>query len=184
LATEDKDESPVEEDIDVEGAQEAESIESIRSALEDERQKAEKYLANWQRAEADLINFRKRMEQEKADLVTFANETLVLSLLPTLDDLERALGNVSEDLAGTTWVEGIELIQRKLHGVLQAQGLSAIEAEGQDFDPNIHEAVMCVEGEDGKVVEELQKGFKFRDRVIRPSMVKVGQKGSGVGPNQ
>lgn len=184
MATEDKDGSPVEEDIDVEGAQEAEDIESIRSALEDERQKAEKYLANWQRAEADLINFRKRMEQEKADLATFANETLVLSLLPALDDLERALGNVSEDLAGTTWVEGIELIQRKLQGVLQAQGLSAIEAEGQDFDPNVHEAVMCVEGDDGKVVEELQKGFKFRDRVIRPSMVKVGQEGSGTGPSQ
>jgi molecular chaperone GrpE len=179
LTTEDRDVSPVEEGAEVEDTQGGQDVESSLSALEE---KAEKYLANWQRAEADLANFRKRAEQGKADLVKFANETLILSLLPALDDLERALENASEELAGTTFVEGIELIQRKLQAALQAQGLSAIEAEGKDFDPNLHEAVMCVEGEEGKVVEELQKGYKFRDRVIRPSMVKVGKEGGGAGP--
>jgi molecular chaperone GrpE len=152
-----------------------EDIESLTKALAKEKEKAERYLANWQRAQADLINFKKRSEQEKAEITKFANAMLFMSLLPILDDFERALDNVSIKLAGFTWVDGIRLIHRKLQAVLESQGLSQIEALGKDFDPALHEAVLSEEGEEGKVIEELQKGYKLNERVLRPAMVKVGK---------
>ena len=154
---------------------EEEDIESLKKALAEEKEKAEKYLANWQRAQADFINFKKRTEQEKEENIKFANASLMASLLPVLDDLERALDSVSGKLSGLTWVNGIELIYRKFRSILESQGLSQIEAKGKDFDPTLHEAVLYEEGEEGKVIEELQKGYKFHDRVIRPAMVKVGR---------
>ena len=150
-----------------------EEIESGKKALAEE--KSEKYLANWQRAQADFINDKRRSEQERAEVVNYANSTLILNTLPVLDDLERALGNVPDELAESPWVDGIRHIYRKLQAVLEAQGVSVIEAEGKDFDPNFHEAVMSVEGEEGKVIEETQKGYKLRNRVIRPTKVKVGK---------
>ncbi len=148
---------------------------SLEKALEEEREKADRYLANWQRAEADLMNYKKRTDQEKADLADYARSTLVVSLLPVLDDLERALDNVPEGLEGEPWVDGVRLIYRKLLSALEGAGLCPMVCEGEEFDPNVHEAVMCVPGEEGRVVEEMQKGYKFCDRVLRPAMVKVGQ---------
>jgi molecular chaperone GrpE len=152
-----------------------EEIESVKKALAEEKEKSEKYLANWQRAQADFVNYKRRSEQERAEVVNYANSTLILNTLPVLDDLERALGSVPVELAESPWVDGIRHIYRKLQAVLEAQGISVIEAEGKDFDPNFHEAVMSVEGEDGKVIEETQKGYKLRNRVIRPTKVKVGK---------
>jgi molecular chaperone GrpE len=152
-----------------------EGVASLQKALAEEKEKAEKYLANWQRAQADFVNFKRRTEQERAELNNFANSTLVLNLLPVLDDLERALEHANEDVEGSAWVDGIKLIYKKLKTTLEAQGLEEIEAEGEDFDPNVHEAVMAVEGEEGKVIEETQKGYKMRNRVIRPTKVKVGK---------
>ena len=159
-----EEELPVEEDV-----------ESLTKALAEEKERAERYLANWQRAQADLINFRKRSEQEKDEVIKFANAMLLMSLLPILDDFERALDNVSIKLAGLTWVDGIRLIHRKLQAVLESHGISQIEALGNDFDPTLHEAVLEEEGEEGKVIEELQKGYKLHERVLRPAMVKVGK---------
>lgn len=150
-------------------------VESLQKALAEEKEKSEKYLANWQRAQADFSNFKKRTEQEKTETIKFANSLLMSSLLPVLDDLERALGNVTPKMAKASWVEGIELIYRKLLTALEDQGLSRIEAEGKDFDPNFHQAVLYEEGEEGKVIEELQKGYMLADRLLRPSMVKVGK---------
>jgi len=154
---------------------EAEDIEQLRKALEEERAKANEYLASWQRVQADFSNFKKRAEKENEEVTKFANAGLVASLLPVIDDLERALDSASGKLAGLTWVDGIRLIYRKFLSILEAHGLSPIEAEGKDFNPGLHEAVLYEEGEEGKVLAELQKGYKFRDRVIRPAMVKVGK---------
>jgi molecular chaperone GrpE len=153
-----------------------EGVASLQKALAEEKEKAEKYLANWQRAQADFVNFKRRTEQERAEVNSFANSTLILNLLPALDDLERALEHVNEDVEGSPWVDGIKLIYKKLQTTLEAQGLAEIDAEGKDFDPNFHEAVMCVDGEDDKVIEVIQKGYKYRDRVIRPAKVKVGKR--------
>jgi molecular chaperone GrpE len=153
---------------------ELEDIESLKQALAEEKTKAETNLAGWQRAQADYINYKRRAEQEKEEVSQFANAILVLNLLPILDDWERALAAIPDDQADLSWVEGIRLIERKLRGVLEAQGLSPIEAVGQPFDPNLHEATMQGKGKEGIVIEELQKGYKFRERVIRPSKVVVG----------
>lgn len=171
-----QDEEKVEqEDVEQAEVEQAEDIESVKKTLAEEKEKSEKYLANWQRAQADFINYKRRSEQERAEVVNYANSNLILNMLPVLDDLERALASVPDELAESPWLDGIKHIYRKLQAVLEAQGVSVIEAEGKDFDPNFHEAVMAVEGEEGKVLEETQKGYKIRNRVIRPTKVKVGR---------
>jgi len=161
---------------EVKGRDESEEdVESLKKALAEEQAKAEGYLANWQRAQADFINFKRRTEQERSETAKLANTTLILNLLPILDDLERALDNVSESPAGLNWVDGIALIYRKLKAILEGHGLSEIKALGETFDPNLHDAVLYAEGEGGKVIEELQKGYKLHDQVLRPTMVKVGE---------
>jgi molecular chaperone GrpE len=92
-----------------------------------------------------------------------------------LDDLERALRNVDAHLAGLTWVDGVRLIYRKLQAILEAAGVKEIKTEGQDFDPRYHEATMSAEGEEEKVVAEVQRGYMLGDRVLRPAMVIVGR---------
>jgi molecular chaperone GrpE len=151
-----------------------EDIEALKQALAEEKAKAETNLKGWQRAQADYTNYKRRAEQEKEEISQFANSILILNLLPVLDDWERALASIPEDQADLGWVEGVRLIERKLRGTLEALGLSPIEAVGQPFDPNLHEAAMQGKGEEGIVVGELRKGYKFRDRVIRPAKVVVG----------
>jgi len=151
------------------------NLESVKKGLEEEKATAEKYLANWQRAEADFVNYKRRNEQERAEAVNFANCGLVSELLPILDDFERALKNASGENAESPWVDGVRLIYRKLKGVLEAQGLCVVEAEGKDFDPSCHDAAMCMVGEEGKVIEEVQKGYRFRNRLLRPAKVIVGK---------
>lgn len=152
-----------------------EDVEALKKALAAETARAEDYLSGWKRAQADFINFKRRTEQEKAEATKFSNAMLILNLLPVLDDLQRAFNSVSASLAGLTWVNGMQLIHRKLEGILEAQGLSQIKALGEKFDPHFHEAVMYKEGDEGVVIEEVQKGYKLHDRVIRPSLVVVGK---------
>jgi molecular chaperone GrpE len=165
-----------EEDLNEETPEvaELEDIEALKQALAEEKAKAEANLAGWQRAQADFINFKRRSEQEKEETIKFANSMLILQLLPILDDWERALAAVPDDLADPSWVDGIRLMERKIRGILEAEGLSPIKAVGEPFDPNLHEAAMQGKGKEGIVVDELQKGYKFYDRVIRPSKVVVG----------
>jgi len=156
------------------GVAEAEDIEALKQALAEEKAKVEANLAGWQRAQADFINYKRRSEQEKEEISKFANAALMLNLLTILDDLERALASIPPKVAGFTWVEGISLIERKLRASLEVQGLSQIKALGEPFDPKLHEAAMHAKGKEGIVIEELQKGYKLHDRVIRPTMVVVG----------
>ena len=151
-----------------------EDIGALKQSLAEEKAKAEGYLANWQRAQADFINYKRRSEQEKEEISKFANAMLMLNLLPILDDLERAFTSIPPHLARLTWADGIRLIERKLQASLEAQGLSPIKALGEPFDPKFHEAAMHGKGKEGIVIEELQKGYKLHDRVIRPAMVVVG----------
>ena len=160
---------------------EIEDVPTLKQALAEAKEKAEANLAGWQRAQADFINYKRRAEQEKEEIGDFANSMLVLDLLPVLDDLERAFASIPNRLAKLNWVEGIRLIEHKLRASLEAQGLSQIKALGEPFNPNFHEAVRQGKGREGIVVEELQKGYKFRDRVIRPSKVVVGNGDEGEG---
>jgi molecular chaperone GrpE len=151
-----------------------EQIESLKKELEEQKAKAEANLAGWQRAQADLANYKRRSDQEREESVKFANANLVLKLLPIFDDFERAVAHLPDDLGDNPWVEGVKLIERKLKSCLESSGLSPIEAVCQPFDPRFHEAIREVPGEEGMVVAEAQKGYKFLDRVIRASKVFVG----------
>lgn len=155
-------------------AVELEDVDSLREALSEARAKAEANLAGWQRAQADFINYKKRTEQEKQELGKFANSVLILNLLPVLDDFERAFNSIPHSIQKLSWLDGIKLIERKLWAVMEAQGVSPIEALGKPFDPQFHEAVRQDKGKDGMVIEEVQKGYMLNDRVIRPAMVVVG----------
>lgn len=151
---------------------------TLEEKLAEATERADAYLANWQRSQADFANLKRRAEQERLELSQFANADLVAELLPVLDDLERALGSVPPSAAEANWVEGMHLIQRKLHTILEARGLAEIAALGQDFNPNIHEAIAQTVGEPGKVVAVHRKGYQLHDRVLRPAQVLVGAYGS------
>ena len=156
------------------GIEQVEDIESLQQALAEEKEKAENYLANWQRSQADLENYIKRAEQEKSETVEFANTILILDLLPILDDFERALVSLPVELDEQNWTEGIKLIYNKLKAILETQGLAEIKAKGEYFDPYFHEAAGQLEGEEGIIIEEIRKGYRFRGKLLRPSMVMVG----------
>ena len=147
----------------------------IKKAFQQEKEKAEKYLANWQRAEADMANYKKRTDQEKSDLAASNTAGIILNLLPVIDDFERAFEAIPENQRSEGWVEGMKLIERKFMSYMESIGLCKMEALGQFFDPNLHEAVCHIEGDEGKIVEEFRTGYKLKDRLLRPPMVAVGK---------
>jgi molecular chaperone GrpE len=155
--------------------QEEASLEALRQELAKEKERAEANLASWQRSAADFQNYKRRVEQEREEIARLSNAALIINLLPMVDDLERALASVDTRLAGMTWLDGLRLIHRKFQALLEMNGVTEIEADGQDFDPNIHEAVTFGPGEENKVIAVVQKGYRLGGRVLRPAMVVVGK---------
>jgi len=149
--------------------------EPVNPELEAERKKAAEYLAMWQRTQADFINYKRRTEAERQEFNRFANATLAQAILPVLDDLERALDAVPPEYAGTDWVKGVRLVERKFKTVLEGQGIKPVLSLGMQFDPNYHEALRQEEGEEGIVIGELQKGYMLNDKLLRPAKVVVGK---------
>lgn len=147
----------------------------LREELDTARSRAESYLVNWQRAEADFTNYKKKAEQEKGETAQRTLAALILGILPVLDDLERAFTSLPPELGELAWIDGMQLIYRKLQALLEKQGLTEIKAKGEPFDTSLHEAVKYAEGEEGAVLEELQKGYRLSDRILRPTLVVVGQ---------
>ena len=160
-----------------------EASNDIQTQLAEETAKAENFLRNWQRSEADFANYKKRNDHERDELRRLGNAGLIINLLPVVDDLERALTNLDSHLSGLTWVDGLRLIQRKLELVLEGASVSPIKATGEEFDPRFHEAIQYGEGEEGKVVAEVQRGYRLHDRVLRPAAVVVGQAKSAKDPD-
>jgi len=148
---------------------------SLEPALAEAKKKAEEYLANWQRTQADFINYKRRNEQERLEFNKFANSSLYCSILPVLDDLERALIAVPEEFAKDDWVEGVRLVERKFKTILEGQGVKPICALGMDFDPAFHEALRQEKGKEGMVISEIQKGYMLHDKLLRPARVIVGK---------
>ena len=157
-----------------------EQLDALRKELEQVRAQAQEYLEGWQRERAAFANYRKRVEAERAQFAAEATALFIHKLLPILDDFERALRTLPDNLRHLTWVEGVALIYRKLQLALESEGVRPIEVKpGDPFDPMLHEAVLYepAEGfEDGQIVEELQRGYKLGDRVLRPTLVKVARK--------
>src|SRR2546426_2966809 len=148
---------------------------SVEEQLSKAKEEAQKFRDNWHRAEADFQNYKRRTDQEREELRRFGNVSIIINLLPVLDDFERAFNALDSRLAGLSWFDGIYLIYRKLQQLLENAGVRPVEAEGQEFDPRFHEAVAHVEGDEGKVISQVQRGYKLHDRVLRPAMVVVGK---------
>lgn len=150
--------------------------EELKRLLTEKTAEAENNLSRAIRLQADYENLRRRSRQEREDLLKFGSEQLIKNLLPVLDNFDRALASAGN--GGEQFISGVEMIKRQLGEVLTNEGLEAIPATGETFDPNLHEAVMQVEdtGEaENTVVEELRKGYYFNGKVIRASMVKVAR---------
>jgi molecular chaperone GrpE len=163
-----------------ETARETGAAEALRAELEQAKAQACEYLDGWKRAQAELINYRKRVERDAVDARVNAVGRAAARWFPVLDDFERAL----KDRVGATnpeqWAEGVELIYRKGMAALEAEGVVPIEAAaGDSFDPNVHEAVtreLCAERQDGEILEMVHRGYRMGERVLRPAQVRVACK--------
>ena len=150
-------------------------ISDLKEQLEEAEAKAAENLDGWQRSQAEFINYKKRIERDRGLEYNNMKGDVIKKLLPVLDDLERALANRPED---ESWSNGIELIARKFQSVLESDGIKRIEAQGELFDPNFHEAISNEpndEVESGRVIEVVQNGYMLGERVIRPAVVRVAQ---------
>ena len=151
-----------------------EEVELLTSQLAQAETRAAEYLEGWQRAQAEFANYKRRLERDNAAFREIARGDVIKRFLPVVDDLERALANRPSD--EHAWVGGIELVYRKLLGILESEGLKRIEAEGKAFDPNLHEAISQEHNEDfesGQVISVVQQGYVLGDRVIRHAHVRV-----------
>ena len=153
-------------------------LEAAQSEADDLRRKSETYLDLAQRAQADFVNYKRRTAQDLEQKIRDANASLLTQLLPVLDDLDRAIANVPADIAEHSWPQGINLIGQKLGNLLTQQGLEPIGAEGDLFDPRIHEAVAYEEHptyDEGQVANVYRTGYRLRDRILRPAQVVVAR---------
>ena len=148
---------------------------TLQAQVQELQERADRMRASWQRAQADLANYRKQVEREQEEVTALASGALLTDLLPLLDDLERALGSVAAELRSYTWIEGIWLIYKKLEAILGGYGIEEVKAQGQPLDPRLHQPVAEVDGEAGMVVGVVQKGYTLRQRLLRPALVTVGR---------
>lgn len=161
------------------------AIDELSAELESAKALAAEHLASLQRTAADFANYRRRTAEDRDRELGLASESLLRKLLAVADDFDRALEALPEELKGAGWVEGIVLVDRKLRSLLESEGVTPIESIGRPFDPREHEAITSVPNTgrpDGEVVAEIQRGYRLRDRVLRPAMVAVADSGAGPGP--
>jgi molecular chaperone GrpE len=147
---------------------------------------AEEHLAVAQRAQADYANLKRRTAEEREQMLGLANESLLGKVVALADDFDLAIEHVPAEVAATPWVEGIAAIDRKLRALLESEGVTPIEAVGKPFDPALHEAITQVPGTgrpDGEVVAEVRRGYRIRERVLRPSQVAVSDGSGPARPN-
>lgn len=154
----------------------ASEAENLKKQVEEKTQEAQENYNKFLRMQAEFDNYKKRTAREKEELYITSLEKVMKELLPIVDNMERALASFRSSGLESSYADGVDMIQKQLFSVLEKNGLKEIEAEGQEFDPNIHHAVMQVEGseeEENKVKTVLQKGYYLGSRVIRPAMVQV-----------
>jgi molecular chaperone GrpE len=167
----------------------ADDVERLRAELENAQAEAAEHLASLQRTAADFANYRRRTAEDRERELGLASEQLLRKLLSVADDFDRALEAMPIELQSLGWIEGVVLLDRKLRQLLESEGVTPIEALGRPFDPREHEAIASVPAPgipDGEVVAEIQRGYRIRDRVLRPAMVAIagGAEAPGDGPAQ
>ncbi len=153
-----------------------EQTSDLSKKYESKEKEFEELNSKYMRLQADFMNFKRRQERDRQNIYDFAVQDLLKELLPLLDNFERALDSSKKEEINDGFYEGIQMLYKQFIDTLSKNGLKEIEAKDQKFDPNVHNAVMqeqSDEHEEGTVIEVFQKGYKLKDRVIRPSMVKV-----------
>jgi molecular chaperone GrpE len=174
------------EEIDISPTKLLADIEQLKAELERAQQQSEEYLGLLQRERAEFNNYRRRTAEERERELGLAGEDLIRKVLAIADDFDRAIDSRPADLADNSWAGGVAAIDRKLRALLESEGVKPIEASaGRRFDPREHEAIANVPGTDrreGEIVEELRRGYRLRDRVIRPALVAVAEGGSPAAP--
>jgi len=159
----------------------ADDVEKLRAELDNAQAQAAEHLASLQRTAADFANYRRRTAEDRERELGLASEQLLRKLLSVADDFDRALEAMPVDLRSLGWIEGIVLLDRKLRQLLESEGVTPIDALGRPFDPREHEAIASIPAPgvpDGQVVAEIQRGYRIRDRVLRPAMVAIATGGA------
>jgi len=153
-----------------------EQVAALQMSLDEMETKAEEYLDGWQRARAEFANYKKRVLRDHTEIHQSARGEVIKLYLDIADDLERALQEKPGDGDGEAWADGIEIIFQKLRTRLESEGIKPMNPLGEEFDPNIHEALMKEESdeyESGQIIEVMQEGYWIGDKVLRPALVRV-----------
>ena len=171
-------EETVEETVEKEENEEEKEEITVEEQLKALEEEVNTWKTDYYKVFADMENLKKRLQNEHANAMKFMMQSFIEQLLPVVDNFERSLAveNPSDEIKN--FLTGYEMIYNQLMQVLQSQGVEVIKTEGQEFDPNFHQAVMTVKDDNFKsnmIVEELQKGYMLKDRVIRASLVKVSE---------
>jgi molecular chaperone GrpE len=165
------------EDLDIRPTKLLADIEELQSELAETRTQADEYLNALQRERAEFLNYKRRTAEERDRDMGLAAEGLIRKVLALADDFDRAIEARPESIAGDAWFEGVAAIDRKLRTLLESEGVSPIDAEpGTAFDPREHDAIANVPGTgraEGEIVEQVRRGYRLRDRVLRPALVAV-----------
>ncbi len=154
-------------------------LRALKEELESTDKQTDEYLDYLKRLKAEFENYKRRSQKERERMVSLSNEDLIKQCLPVLDDLERAVDSSQQSKNLDSLMQGMVMILEKIRGILQRQGLQEIKAKGEEFDPHFHEALMSVnltEYPDNLVVEEMRKGYKLNNKILRPAMVKVNKR--------
>lgn len=173
-------ESPEEEDNTVvkDNPDDQKVEDSIEERLEEALREKDQFRQLAQRAQADFINYKRRSSLEQANIKQTANSNLIIKMLAFADDLDRAIDSISDDENASIWLEGLQLVQRNLNNVLQSEGVTKIEPEGQSFEPHEHEAIFFEETNDipeGTVIKVIRNGYKLHDKILRAAQVTIAK---------
>jgi len=176
------------DEVDISPTKLLADIEALKGERDAAAQKADEYLAGLQRERAEFANYRRRTTEEREARLGLAGEDLIRKVLVLADDFDLAIEARPEAIASEPWVEGVAAIDRKLRALLESEGVTQIDASpGTPFDPREHEAIASVPGtgrRDGEIVEEVRRGYRLRDRVVRPALVAVAASPDGDAPGQ
>jgi molecular chaperone GrpE len=151
----------------------------LKAQLEEEKRRSREYLTSLSYLQADMENLRKRCDRQIQEVSQYSNERIIIQLLEVVDELELAVNNAQTTNQAQTLVEGVQMTLKRLRKVLEQEGVTPIESVNKPFDPSKHNAIAAEERDDVEncvVVEELRKGYMMKEKVIRPSMVKVAVK--------
>ena len=165
------------DEIDISPTKLLGEIETLKSELASTRAQSDEYLAGLQRERAEFLNYKRRTAEDRQRELGLAAEDLIRKVLALADDFDRAIEARPESVADDPWFEGISAIDRKLRTLLESEGVTVIDAvPGTPFDPREHDAIANVPGSDrreGEIVEQVRRGYRLRDRVLRPALVAV-----------